>query len=70
VVKSRRIKCAGHEWGIYGEEAVVGRPEGRKPLRRHRHKREYNIKVRLEELGLGAGTFLILLRIERGGGLL
>jgi hypothetical protein len=30
---------------------LVGRPESKRPLRRPRHRREYNIKMYLKEIG-------------------
>jgi hypothetical protein len=48
---------------------LVGRPEGRKPLGRPRHRWEDNFKMDLQEVGWGAWTGLIWLRIGTGGGL-
>jgi hypothetical protein len=49
---------------------LVGRPEGRRPLETPRHRWEDNIKMDLQEVGWGAWTGLIWLRIGTGGGLL
>jgi hypothetical protein len=49
---------------------LVGRPEGRRPLGRTGLRWEDNIKMDLQEVGLGAWTGLIWLRIGTGGGLL
>jgi hypothetical protein len=49
---------------------LVGRLEERRQLGRPRHRWEDNIKVDLQELGWGAWTGLIWLRIGTGGGLL
>jgi hypothetical protein len=49
---------------------LVGRPEGRRPLGRPRCRWEDNIKMDLQEVGWGAWTGLIWLRIGTGGGLL
>jgi hypothetical protein len=49
---------------------LVGRPEGRRPLGRPRRRWEDNIKMDLQEMGWGAWTGLIWLRIGTGGGLL
>jgi hypothetical protein len=73
-VKSRRMRWAGHVARI-GEgrgayRILVGRPEGRRPLVRSRRTWEDNIKMYLQEVGLGAWTGLIWLRIGTGGGLL
>jgi hypothetical protein len=48
----------------------VGRREGRRPLERPKRGWEDNIKMDLQEVGLGAWTGLIGLRIGTGGGLL
>jgi hypothetical protein len=48
---------------------LVGNPEWR-PLERPRSRWEDNIKIDLQEVGWGAWTGLIWLRIETGGGLL
>jgi hypothetical protein len=49
---------------------LVGRPEGRRPLGRPRRRWEDKIKMDLQEVGWGAWTGLIWLRIGTGGGLL
>jgi hypothetical protein len=49
---------------------LVGRPKGRRPLGRPRRKWENNIKMELQEVGWGAWTGFIWLRIGTGGGLL
>jgi hypothetical protein len=56
VIKSRRMRWAGHVaciWegrGIY--RVLVGRPEGKRPLRRPRCRWENNIKMDLREIGI------------------
>jgi hypothetical protein len=73
VIKSRRMRWMGHVArmdegrGVY--RILVGRPEGRRPLGRPRHRWE-DIKMDLQKVGWGAWTGLIWLRIETGGGLL
>ncbi|KAJ4443967.1 hypothetical protein ANN_05756 [Periplaneta americana] len=54
-IKSRRLRWAGHVARM-GEsrnayEVLVGRPEGKRPLGRPRHKWEDNIKIDLREVG-------------------
>jgi hypothetical protein len=49
---------------------LLGRPEGRRPLGRPWRRWEDNIKMDLQEVGRGAWTGLIWLRIGTGGGLL
>jgi len=55
VMKSRRISCEGYvtrmgeRKGIY--RVLVGKPEGKRPLGRHRRRWEDNIKIDLQEAG-------------------
>jgi hypothetical protein len=74
VIKSRRMKWAGHvarmDEGIGAYRILVGRPEGRRPLGRPRRRWEDNIKMDLQEVGWESWTGLIWLRIGTGGGLL
>jgi hypothetical protein len=77
VLKSRRMRWAGHVACMSeGREAyriLVGRPEGRRPLGRPRHRWEDNIKMDLQLVGWGGGgawTGFIRLRVGTGGGLL
>jgi len=46
----------------------VGKPEGNRPLGRTRRRWEDNIKMDLQDVGWGAGTGFIWLRIEAGVG--
>jgi hypothetical protein len=48
----------------------MGKPEGTRRLGRPRRRWEDNIKMDLREVGVGAQTGLIWLRIGTGGGLL
>jgi hypothetical protein len=50
--------------------ALVGKPEERRPLGRPRRRWEDNIKMDLREVGWGAWTGSIWLRIRTGGELL
>jgi hypothetical protein len=50
--------------------ALVGKPEGRRPLGRPRRRWENNIKMDLREVGWGVWTGSIWLRIGTGGKLL
>ena len=55
VIKSRRMRWAGHVArmgegrGVYG--VLVGRPEGRRPLGRPRRRWEDNIRMDIREVG-------------------
>ena len=55
VIKSRRIRWAGHvarmEEGRGVHKVLVGKPEGKRPLGRPRRRWEDNIKMDLEEVG-------------------
>jgi hypothetical protein len=55
VIKSRRLRWAGHvarmgeRRGAYG--ALLGKPEGRRPLERPRRRWKDNIKLYVQEVG-------------------
>ena len=57
VIKLRRMRRAGHvarmgeRRGMY--RVLVGKPEGKRPLGRPRHRWEDNIKMDLLEVGCG-----------------
>ena len=55
VIKSRRMRWAGHVArmgeGVY--RALVGKPEGRRPLGRPRRRWVDNIRMELREVGCG-----------------
>ena len=57
VIKSRRMRWAGHVARMgEGREVyrvLVGKPEGKRPLGRPRRKWEDNIRMDLQEVGLG-----------------
>jgi hypothetical protein len=57
VVKSRRIKWAGHMARMVEDRGVcrvlVGKLEGKRPLGRPRRRLEDNIKIDLQEVGGG-----------------
>jgi hypothetical protein len=73
MIKSRRTKWTGHVArmveGRGAYRILVGRPEGRRPLGRPRHRWEDNIETDLQ-VGWGAWTGSIWLSIGTGGGLL
>ena len=56
----------GERRGVY--RVLVGKPEGKRPLGRPRHRWEDNIKMDLEEVGWGTWTGLNWLRTGTGGG--
>ena len=57
VIKSRRMRWAGHVArtgegrGVY--RVLVGKPEGKRPLGRPRRRWDDNIRMDLQEVGLG-----------------
>jgi len=55
----------GEGRGAY--RVLVGKPEGKRPLVRPRHRWEVNIKMDLQEAGWGVWTGLRWLRIGTGG---
>ena len=64
VVKSRRMRWVGYVacmWegrGVY--RVLVGKPEGKSPLGRPRHRWEDNTKMDLQEVGGGCGDWMEL----------
>jgi hypothetical protein len=57
MIKSRRMRCVGHVVHM-GERCIqyrvlVGKPEGKRPLGRHRLRWEDIIKMDLQEVGCG-----------------
>jgi hypothetical protein len=64
VVKSRRMKWAGHvarmgeERGVH--RVLVGKPEGKRPLGRPRRRWEDNIKIDVEKVRGGRGDWMEL----------
>ena len=72
LIKSRRMRWAGHvarmgeERGVY--RVLVGKPEGRRPLGRHRRRWVDNFRMDLQEVGRSIWTGLAWPRIETGGG--
>jgi hypothetical protein len=65
VIKSRRMRWAGHvarmEEGRGVHKVLVGKLEGRRPRRRW----DDNIKMDLEEVGRGCGDWMVLAQ-DRG----
>jgi hypothetical protein len=48
----------GVDRGVY--RVLVGKPEGKRPLGRPKHRRKDNIKMDLEEVGGGRGDWMEL----------
>jgi hypothetical protein len=56
----------GEERGVH--RVLVGKPEGKRPLGRPRHRSEDNVKMDLQEVEGVMGTGGSWLRIGMGGG--
>ena len=72
VIKLKRVRWMEHivrigeRRGIY--KVLLGKPEGKRPLRRPKHRWEDSIKMDLQEVGCGVWTGLNWGRIGTGGG--
>ena len=65
VIKSRRMRWAGHEAekrGIY--RVLMGKPESKRPLGRLRHRWKDNIKVDLQEVECGSRDWIELVQVR------
>jgi len=66
VIKSRKIRWAGHvarrgaRRDVHLYRVLVGKPEGKRPLRRPRRGWEDNIKMGLREVGCGGVDWIEL----------
>jgi hypothetical protein len=64
VIKSRRMRWVRHvahmgeRRGVY--KVLVGRPEGKRPLGRPRHRYENNIKLDFREIGISGANWIQL----------
>jgi hypothetical protein len=62
VIKSRRMRWAGHVARVGEERGVhrvlVGKPEGKSPFGRPRRRWEDNIKMDVQEVGVGCGEWV------------
>jgi hypothetical protein len=74
VIKSRKMRWVGHVArmgegrGVY--RVLVGRPEGKRPLGRPRHRWEDNIKLDLREIMIDGANWIQLAQIGSNGRLL
>ena len=72
MIKSKRVSweghvaCMGERKGVHG--VLVRKPEGNRPLGRHKHRWEDNINMDLRMWDVGVWTGSIRLRIVKGGG--
>jgi hypothetical protein len=64
VIKSRRLRLAGHvarmEECSSAFKVLTGKPMGKRPLGRPRHRWEDNIRMDLEEIGVNAWNLVDL----------
>jgi hypothetical protein len=69
-IKSWVMACRtyGERKGAY--KVLVGKPEGKRPLGRPKHRWDDNVQMDLSAVGLGSMAGLIWLRIGTGGWLL
>jgi hypothetical protein len=71
VIKSRRKRWAGHVARVVEGRGVfrvlVGKPEGKRPLGRPRHRWENNIKIIFRKWDVDVWTGSSWLRIGTGG---
>jgi hypothetical protein len=64
VIKSRKMRWTvhvahmGEGRGVY--RVLIGRPEGKRPLERPRHRWEDNIKMDLREIGIDGANWIRL----------
>ena len=63
---SMSLACMGEGRGVY--RVLVGKPEGKRPLGRPRRRWDDNIRMDLQEVGLGYEDWIGRLRIGTGGG--
>jgi hypothetical protein len=70
VVKSRRMRWAENVARMVEERGVhrvlVGKPEGKRPMGRHRRRWEDNIKVDIQEVGEGRGNWMEIAQDKDG----
>ena len=62
MIKSRRLRWAGHlarmEEGRSAFKILTGKPTQKRPLGRPRSRREDNIRMHLEDIGINAGNWV------------
>jgi hypothetical protein len=69
IIKSRRMRWSGHVAHM-GESrdiyrVLVGKPEGKRPLGRPRHRWEDNIKMDLQEVGCGGMDWIDVAQVDK-----
>ena len=66
VIKSRRMRWAGHVARMGEDRVLVGKPEGKRPLGRPRRRWVDNIRMDLQEVGCGHVDWIGLARVRDG----
>jgi hypothetical protein len=66
VVKSRRMRWAGHVARIGVHRVLVGKPDGKRPLGTPRRRREDYIKMDVQKVGGGRGDWMELAQDRYG----
>jgi len=57
-MKAGHVACTGEKRGLYS--VLVGKPEGKRLLGRHRRRWKYDIKMDLQEVGRGGMDWIDL----------
>ena len=57
-MKAGHVACTGEKRGLYS--VLVGKPEGKRQLGRHRRRWKYDIKMDLQEVGRGGMDWIDL----------
>jgi hypothetical protein len=69
-IKSKIMRWAGHVAHMGQDRKVykvlVGKPKGKRPLGRLRHRRENEIKMDLREIGWGVAEWIHLAQVRYG----
>jgi hypothetical protein len=73
-IKSKIIRVTGHITGLGEERGVyrilVGKPEGKRPMRRPKRRWEYNVMMHLQPVGCGSMDWIELAQVRDFGGAL
>jgi hypothetical protein len=59
---AEHVAQVGEGRGVY--RVLVGKPEEKRPLGRHRRRWEYNIKMNLQEVGCGGMDWIEIAQIR------
>jgi hypothetical protein len=73
IIKSRRMRWTGNVVRMGNRNAyriLMGKPDGKRPLRRRRHRWEDNIKMKFKDIGWDVMDWIHLAQNRTSGGLL